>query len=54
MEAILAVGYRVNSGQVQVTSKRIWATNTLKEFILKGFYLMIPASSKVRILVRII
>jgi len=37
LEAILAVGYRVNS--TQATSFRIWATNTLKEFIVKGFVL---------------
>jgi hypothetical protein len=37
LEAILAVGYRVNS--VQATQFRIWATNTLKEFIIKGFVL---------------
>jgi hypothetical protein len=37
LEAILAVGYRVNSAQA--TQFRIWATNTLKEFITKGFVL---------------
>ena len=37
LEAILAVGYRVNSAQA--TQFRIWATNTLKEFIIKGFML---------------
>ena len=37
LDAILAVGYRVNS--VQATQFRIWATNTLKEFIIKGFIL---------------
>ncbi len=37
LDAILAVGYRVNSEQA--TSFRIWATNTLKEFISKGFLL---------------
>ena len=35
LEAILAVGYRVNSAQA--TQFRIWATNTLQEFIIKGF-----------------
>ena len=35
LEGILAVGYRVNSGQA--TAFRIWATNTLQEFIIKGF-----------------
>ena len=33
--AIIAVGYRVNS--YQATQFRIWATDTLKEFIVKGF-----------------
>ena len=37
IEAILAVGYRVNSSEA--TQFRIWATNTLKEFITKGFVL---------------
>lgn len=37
LEAILAVGYRVNSSQA--TQFRIWATNTLQEFIIKGFIL---------------
>jgi hypothetical protein len=35
LEAILAVGYRVNSAQA--SQFRIWATNTLQEFIIKGF-----------------
>jgi hypothetical protein len=35
LDAIIAVGYRVNSKQA--TQFRIWATNTLKEFIIKGF-----------------
>ncbi len=37
LDAIIAVGYRVNS--LQATQFRIWATNTLKEFIIKGFVL---------------
>jgi len=37
LDAVLAVGYRVNSAQA--TQFRIWATNTLKEFITKGFLL---------------
>ncbi|MBI4945412.1 MAG: virulence RhuM family protein [Bacteroidetes bacterium] len=37
LEIIIAVGYRVNSAQA--TQFRIWATNTLKEFITKGFVL---------------
>jgi len=35
LEAILAVGYRVNSAQA--TEFRKWATTTLNEFIIKGF-----------------
>jgi hypothetical protein len=37
LDAIIAVGYRVNSRQA--TQFRIWATKTLKEFIIKGFVL---------------
>jgi len=37
LDAIIAVGYRVNSRQA--TQFRIWATNTLKEYIIKGFVL---------------
>ena len=37
LDAIIAVGYRVNS--LQATAFRIWATRTLKEFIIKGFVL---------------
>jgi hypothetical protein len=37
LDAIIAVGYRVNS--VRATQFRIWATQTLKEFIVKGFVL---------------
>jgi len=37
LDAIIAVGYRVNSRQA--TQFRIWATQTLKEFIIKGFTL---------------
>jgi hypothetical protein len=35
LDAIIAVGYRVNS--IEATRFRIWATKTLKEFIIKGF-----------------
>ena len=35
LDAIIAVGYRVNS--YQATQFRIWATGVLKEFIVKGF-----------------
>jgi hypothetical protein len=37
LDAIIAVGYRVNS--IQATHFRIWATQTLREFIIKGFVL---------------
>lgn len=37
LDAIIAVGYRVNS--YQATQFRIWATNTLGEYITKGFVL---------------
>jgi hypothetical protein len=37
LDAIIAVGYRVNSRQA--TQFRIWATRTLREFIVKGFVL---------------
>jgi hypothetical protein len=35
LDAIISVGYRVNSARA--TQFRIWATNTLREFIIKGF-----------------
>ena len=37
LDAIIAVGYRVNS--YQATQFRVWATKTLREFIVKGFVL---------------
>jgi len=37
LDVIIAVGYRVNS--MQATQFRIWATQTLREFIIKGFVL---------------
>jgi len=37
LDTIIAVGYRVNS--YQATRFRIWATKTLREFIIKGFVL---------------
>ncbi|GJQ31689.1 MAG: hypothetical protein HBSAPP04_05280 [Ignavibacteriaceae bacterium] len=37
LDAIIAVGYRVNSKEA--TAFRIWATNTLREYIIKGFVL---------------
>lgn len=35
LDAIISVGYRVNS--TRATQFRIWATKTLKEYIIKGF-----------------
>ncbi len=35
LDAILSVGYRVNS--TQATQFRIWASKVLKEYIIKGF-----------------
>jgi hypothetical protein len=37
LDAIIAVGYRVNS--YQATQFRIWATKVLREFMIKGFVL---------------
>lgn len=37
LDAIISVGYRVNS--TKATQFRIWATNALKEYIIKGFVL---------------
>ncbi|MBO7282890.1 MAG: virulence RhuM family protein [Alistipes sp.] len=37
LDAIIAVGYRVNS--YQATQFRIWATRILKEYLVKGFVL---------------
>lgn len=37
LDAIISVGYRVNS--LQATQFRIWATKTIREFIIKGFVL---------------
>jgi len=37
LDAIISVGYRVNSKQA--TQFRIWATQTLREYIVKGFVL---------------
>ena len=35
LEAILSLGYRVNS--VQATAFRKWATSVLKQYMLKGY-----------------
>ncbi|MFM7074100.1 MAG: virulence RhuM family protein, partial [Planctomycetota bacterium] len=37
LDVIISVGYRVNSSQA--TQFRIWATQTLREFVIKGFVL---------------
>jgi hypothetical protein len=37
LDAIISVGYRVNSAKA--TQFRIWATQTLREFVIKGFVL---------------
>jgi hypothetical protein len=37
LDAIISVGYRVNSAQA--TQFRIWATHTLRELLIKGFVL---------------
>ena len=37
LDAIISVGYRVNT--TKATQFRIWATQTLKEYIIKGFVL---------------
>jgi hypothetical protein len=37
LDAVIAVGYRINS--VAATRFRIWATQTLREFMVKGFLL---------------
>lgn len=37
LDAIISVGYRVNSAQA--TQFRIWATQILREFVIKGFVL---------------
>ena len=37
LDAVLAVGYRVNSGRA--TQFRIWATRVLKDYLLKGYVL---------------
>jgi hypothetical protein len=37
LDAVISVGYRVNS--TQATRFRIWATQTLREFVIKGFVL---------------
>lgn len=43
LDVIISVGYRVKS--VQGTQFRIWATQRLKEYIIKGFAMNYPAAS---------
>lgn len=40
LDALISVGYRVN--RTQATQFRIWATQTLREFVIKGFVLDAP------------
>ena len=40
LDAVISVGYRVNSRQA--TQFRIWATNTLKEHLIKGYTIYKP------------
>lgn len=35
LDAIISIGYRVNS--IEATKFRVWATNILKEYLVKGF-----------------
>ena len=44
LDVIISVGYRVNS--YQATQFRIWATKTLKEYIIKGSMLDANGSSR--------
>ena len=37
LDAVISVGYRVNSNEA--TQFRIWATNVLREYLIKGFAL---------------
>ncbi len=41
LDAVISVGYRVNSAQA--TQFRIWATQLIKEYIIKGFAWMMSA-----------
>ena len=43
LDVIISVGYRVNS--TQATHFRIWATERLKEYIIKGKNLIYPSAS---------
>ncbi|MDR2937360.1 MAG: virulence RhuM family protein [Prevotellaceae bacterium] len=42
LDAIIAVGYRVNS--MRATQFRMWATNVLREHLLKGYTVKQPVS----------
>jgi len=37
LDAVISVGYRVNSSRA--TKFRIWATKTLREYLVKGYVL---------------
>jgi len=39
LDAIIAVGYRIDTYTYQATPFRIWATKPLREFMIKGFVL---------------
>lgn len=52
LDAIISVGYRVNSKNA--TKFRIWATEKLKEFIIKGFVLDDERLKMVNMLTKII
>ena len=47
LDAILSVGYRVNS--YNATLFRCWATKVLKEFLLKGYALLISSMNNMAI-----
>lgn len=50
LDAIIAVGYRVNS--YQATQFRIWATKVLREYLIKGFVMdeKVTSLAQVRLL----
>ena len=43
LDAIISVGYRVNS--IRGTKFRIWATQRLREYIIKGYNGRLPKSN---------
>lgn len=52
LDAIISVGYRVNSKQG--TQFRIWATNRLKEYLVKGYSINLKRLQELNQIVRII